>query len=493
MINVLTREEALFTRCLDEEKKRAAARPARDSLAEFSRRAWHIVEPKSIYKHGWHIDAISEHLEAVKMGQIRDLLITIPPRCMKSRLGAVFFPSWLWIDNPEKRFIYASHSASLSKRDSIATRLVVQSEWYRREFGISWTMSEDQNEKMRFKNTAEGYRIATSIGGGATGEGGDVLVVDDPHKVIEAESEAKRKEVIDCWDHELSDRCSDPKTFARIVIMQRSHEMDLAGHILAKGGFVHLKLPMEFDSKKRCVTSIGWVDPREQEGELLWPERFGPYEVVQLKKDFGSFMSAAKLQQEPAPAGGNVVDPAWWKYYKEIPANIQKYTQSWDLSFDVTDTSSFVVGQVWGLIGANKYLLDQVRIRTAFTGQLALVKALSVKWPHTTHKWVEKKANGAALLNVLTTEVEGLIPIEPRGSKEMRAMAVSPQIESGNVWLPDPSIAPWIGDFVTEWTMFPNGANDDQVDACSQSLMMLKLMQPLLCVPLGMTGTSKWR
>jgi predicted phage terminase large subunit-like protein len=458
-------------------RRRQAVREAERSLSAFIAQAWHVVEPTSPFIPNWHIDAISEHLEAVTRGQIRNLLINMPPRHMKSLAVSVFWPCWEWIPNPERRWLFASYAASLSIRDSVKCRRLMQSPWYQRNWGDRFKLTGDQNAKERYENDKTGYRIATSVGGTATGEGGDRIVIDDPHNVREAESETVRQSALDWFWESMSTRLNDPKTGARVVVMQRVHASDLSGSILEHGGWDHLVLPAEYEGEKK-TTSIGWSDPRTEPLELLWPDRFGRPELDELKKSLGSYAAAGQLQQRPSPAEGGLFKRDWWKFYRQAPRKFDEVVQSWDCAFKDLDTSDFVVGGVWGRIGADKYLLDLVRDRMSVSATMTAVRSLSAKWPQATAKLVEDKANGTAVIDLLKRDIAGLIPVEPEGGKVVRAQAVSPEVESGNVFLPDPSIAPWVHDFIEECAAFPNGANDDQVDMMSQALIRFQQSKP---------------
>jgi predicted phage terminase large subunit-like protein len=485
--------EALLLRpsLIDEVDQELAAR----GLREFVRQAWPVVEPATEFVSGWHLDAICEHLEAVTRGQIHRLLISVPPRHMKSLAVSVFWPCWEWITHPERRWLFCSYAAGLAIRDSVKCRRMVESLWYRRRWLDRFVLTSDQNEKSRFENDKAGYRIAIGVGGAATGEGGDRVVVDDPHNVREAESEIVRQSVLDWWDQVMSTRLNDPKRGAMVIVMQRVHENDLAGHVLQQGGYEELKLPAEYEGGQQ-VTSIGWRDPRTELGELLWPERFGQEEVEALKRTMGSYAAAGQLQQRPAPAAGGILKRHWWKFYREAPRPFSEVIQSWDCAFKDTRTSDFVVGQVWGRNGADKYLLDQVRGRMDCPATIQAVKRLSEKWPQAQAKLVEDKANGPAVIATLKHEIVGLIAVNPEGGKEVRAHAVSPQIEAGNVYLPDPTIAPWIGGFLDECAAFPNGAYDDQVDAMSQALVRLGTHRKLEFEPMDTAALycrSYWR
>lgn len=476
----MTRHEKIEKLQLLEEKNR---RLLRRSLTEFSKEAWNIVEPETKYLHNWHIEAICDHLEAITNGDIRRLIINMPPRSMKTLLVSIFWPAWVWLTKPHIKWLCASYAQTLSTEHSLACRRIVSSDWYRNLIGNNnFYLTSDQNQKTRFENNRTGYRIATSVGAVSTGEGGDIIIADDPHKVNEVESEALRVRAIKWWTGEMSTRGNDPKKSAFVVVAQRVHESDLCGVLLEKGTYEHLCLPMKYEGDKK-VTIIGWSDPRQEDEELLWPERFGPNEVKEIEKDLGQDRSAGQLQQRPAPKEGNIIKNYWWKYYKKIPDDLDIIIQSWDMTFKGDKTLKkkaidYVVGQVWGKKGANKYLLDQVRAKLTFIETIKALKSLSSKWPETYKKLIEDKANGPAIIDTLKDEISGLIPVEPKGDKESRVNAVSPQIQSGNVYLPHPSKASWIDNFVNECSLFPNGKNDDQVDAMSQALFELREIKP---------------
>lgn len=472
----------------------------RKSLYHFSQKAWHVIEPGRRFVPGWHIQAISEHLEAVFHGEIRNLLINVPPRHMKSIETSVLFPAWAWANRPEIRWLFSSYAESLSIRDSVKCRRVIQSEWYQKRFGHVFQLTGDQNEKKKYENDKTGHRIATSVMGAGTGEGGDIIVADDPHKVMEAESDTVRQHVLDWWDGEMSTRGNDPKTVCKVIVMQRVHEKDLSGHVLAEKGYEHLCLPAEFEPERKCVTSIGWEDPREKAGALLWPDRFGAPQIAAMKRELGSYRYAGQGQQRPAPAEGNIFKRAWWKFWTVLPSEYDFLAMSVDLPFSEGPDNSYAVFGIWLRAGADKYLIDMVRDQIGFNDQCAVMANLAGKWNHPEKEgaralnayWIEKKANGAAMLDTLKKKIPALLPIEPRGSKVIRAQAQAPQIESGNVYLPDPSIAPWVNDFIEEHAVFPNGAFDDQVDMTSQALMKLNEGVITDFSPVSLTGKSKW-
>lgn len=466
-----------------------------DSLHYFVTQAFPILEPKRIFFDGWHIEAICEHLEACLSGEIRELLINMPPRHMKSLLVSVCFPAWVWCRAPEKRFLSASYAKSLSIRDSVKTRRLIQSSWYQERWGDKFFLTGDQNAKERFENNATGYRIATSVGGTGTGEGGDFISVDDPHKVREAESKIQREGVLAWWDDEMSSRENDPRTGCKIITMQRIHEADLSGHVITQGGYTHLMLPARYEPERKCVTSIGWKDPRSKTGELLWKERFDEKSLTKIETRMGVKTTAGQLQQRPAPADGIIFKRAWLgQFYKESPAEIAAKMEFLALSIDLPfdEGGTYAVFQVWGRKGSNKYLLDQTRGQVGFVEQQTMFSTMVAKWPSLSVKWIEKKANGAAIISALKEKYSGLVPILPQGSKEVRAEAVAPEFESGNVWLPLPEYAPWVHDFIEEMIVFNNGLYNDQVDACTQALNRLKSQDFMDWAPISLQKVSTW-
>lgn len=474
-------------------------------LLTFVAGAWPIVEPRRPFVNGWHIGAIAEHLTAVSDGEIQRLIVNIPFRHMKSLLVSVFWQTWEWTWMPESRWLMAAYAQTLTKRDNLKARRIIQSPWYRANYGHRFRLTTDQNEKLRFENDRAGYRIATSVGGAGTGEGGDRVVIDDPLKAGDAHSEAVREGTNEWWAEEMSSRGNDLSEDARIpsafvVIMQRLHEKDLTGYMLEEeGDWTHLMLPWEYEPDRKCVVEVtGFEDPRTEPGELLWPERFDRATTERFKRTLGAYGTAGQMQQRPAPPEGGIFKRTWWKFWKpqhsplppvsirlpdgtaylaptvELPIHVKADLQSWDMAFKNTVDSAFVVGQVWGFLAADSYLLGQTRARLSFTETVQAVRDLTKAFPEATTKLVEDKANGPAVIDSLQHEIPGIIPVEPEGDKIARAWAVSPLIEAGNVYLPHPALAPWVWDLIEEAASFPNSTFKDQVDTFTQALRRRK-------------------
>src|SRR5580692_11700206 len=239
---------------------------ARRKLYEFVVQAWPVLEPDVPFVDGIHVRAICSHLQAVTEGRIQNLIINVPPGHAKSLLTTVFWPAWVWIDHPETRWLFSSYREPLATRDSVKCRRLIESDWYQQRWGGRYQLASDQNQKNRFENTRTGYRVVLPMFAG-TGERGDYVVVDDPHSVEQAESEAERSNAVEWWNGSMATRLNDFRTGHKVVIQQRLHEADLSGDLLAKGGYELLCLPAEFEPERRCSTSIGWSDPREQSGE----------------------------------------------------------------------------------------------------------------------------------------------------------------------------------------------------------------------------------
>jgi len=455
-------EEYTTEELLIEKSKRLCSK----SFSEFTKQSWHITEPCTEYMHNWHIDLISEYLTACREGQIKRLLINIPPRHMKSILGTVNFPCWVWTSQPEKKFITLSYSIDLSTKHSLDRRTIIQSEWYKKRFGVE--LSEDQNLKTQYKNTKMGQMLSTSIFGTIVGEGADCIIVDDPLNPRQAASDIERESATNVFRNTLYTRLNNKKTGVIIVIMQRLHENDVSGYLLESGGWEHLKIPAVNEVRTTYHSPVSNTDITREPGQLIWEEREDQTIIDSMKINMGSYTFSGQYQQEPAPTEGGMIKRHWFNYYDKTPEHFDEMLQSWDLTFKDSIGSDFVCGQVWGRKGSKLYLIDVVRARMDFVNTIRAIENLSKKYPRAVTKLMEEKANGAAVLSMLRNKIFGFIPINPKESKTARLSAVSPLIEAGNVYVP--SFMPWLDDFVNEMCTFPNAKFDDMVDACTQAL-----------------------
>lgn len=435
---------------------------ARRSLSEFCKMAWHVLEPATPIKWGWALDAMCEHLEAVHNGQIKRLLMNVPPGMMKSLLTGVFFPAWEWGagGNPSLRYLTTAHKEDLAIRDNLKCRRLISSDWYQERWSVE--LCGDQNAKKKFENTATGFRESMAFRS-LTGSRGDRIIIDDPLSVDDAFSQAALLSAETTFLEAVPSRVNNSDS-AIIVIMQRLHERDTSGVILAKElGYDHLMLPMRFEPERRCATCIGFTDPRTEDGELLFPERFSEAQVSEMERTMGSFATAGQLQQRPMPRGGGLFKSDWIQHWDKLPERFDAAVISWDMTFKESATSDFVVGQVWGRKDGAFYLVDQFRGRWDFVKSLEQFVAAARKYPRITRKLIEDKANGPAIISALKRKVTGIIPITPKESKEARANAVTTLWEARNVYLPPPDRYPWVAqDFIPELLAFPSGAHDDQ-------------------------------
>lgn len=457
------------------------AEKVRRSLREFIRPSWGVLEPGTPLSWNWHIDLIAEYLEAVTSGDIKRLLINVPPRHMKSRLVTVMWPCWEWTRKPETSYLFSSYAESLSRDHSRDRRDIVKSDWYQRLYP-SIKIREDQGEIIHFKNTSGGAMFSRGTGGTSTGKGGNRVIVDDPHNVKQSESEAQRDAVLGDFDRNLNTRLNDPAKDAIIVIMQRLHEKDVAGHILADiGGYEHVNLPAEAPVKTTIVLPRSKRRIVRNQGDLLWPGRVPQKVLNGLKRAMGARAYSGQFQQNPTPSGENLFPRDRWNIYDPLNppyplATAEQWLQSWDMAFKDTKKAAYVVGQVWARWGANRFLVDQVRDRMSFRKSIKAVLALAAKWPQAHAKLIEDKANGPAIIDALKDHVPGIIEIEPMGSKEARAEVYAVFQEAGNIWIPDPAKCPWVEQFIYEHERCPDGEFWDQVDAGGQANIYMRGM-----------------
>jgi predicted phage terminase large subunit-like protein len=434
------------------------------------RQAWAHVDPDP-FIDGWHIGAICEHLEAVDRGEIRNLLINVPPRCGKSSIVSVIWPAWRWIHAPETRWLCSSYAQNLSIRDSVKCRRLILSAWYQERWGGQYALMGDQNAKTRFDNSHGGYRLCTSVGGQVTGEGGDLLLVDDPHNVMEAESDVQRQEVLDWWDAAMSTRGNNPKTVARVIICQRVHEADLSGHVIAKGSYEHLCLPAEYEPEHpfRRVTRLGFEDPRRQEGELLCPERFGPAEIERLKTDLTPLRAAGQLQQRPAPREGALFKLEWMRSTPELPAEAKR-VRAWDFAASEGADANFTAGIRMARTPEGVYVIeDLVRGRWTPGERDRVIENTAQKDGHEVAIWLEQEpgSGGIAQVDALVRRLQGYSVRSERstGDKATRADPLASQFEAGNVRIFER--LPFRGEYEAQLVTFPAAAFDDLVDASS--------------------------
>lgn len=446
------------------------------SLVDFMKLAWPIVEPARKFVSNWHIDAMSEYFMAITRGEISRLVINVPPGMTKSMMTNVFFPCWEWgpCNLSHYRYICASYRLDLSIRDNIKARRLITSEWYQ----TLWPMGlmPDQDTKIKFENEHTGYKVALPPDS-TTGERGDRVLIDDPHSVKGALSELDRKSTIIWFSESIPTRLNDPILSAIIVIMQRQHEQDVTGYVIAEElGYELLVLPMEFETKRRFISSIGFEDPRTKEGELLFPERF-PQDVVERdKKVLGLAATAGQFQQRPTPRGGGMIKAEMLAVGE--PAQIVRSIRYWDKA-GTEDGGAYTAGAHIGIDVEGMYwVLDIVRgqwsahKREKFIKQTAEIDGTGVEI------WVEQEPGSGGKESAEST-IQNLAGYVIRadkvtGAKEVRAEAFSIQVEAGNVKL---KRGAWNKPYIDEAQSWPVSKYKDQIDASAGGFNKLALQK----------------
>lgn len=419
-----------------------------------------------------HVQYIEDEvLRAIALG---DVLLTIeaPVRHGKSYYLDWHLPAWYLGSMPTRNVGVATYehrfSASWGQRARDTTD----------EFGSNFGVAIDPNVSSRdwWQTTRGGSMRSMGIGGAITGKGFDLLIIDDPIKNAEQANSAVYRDAHWNWLQSTALTRVEPGGVV-IVTMARWHEDDLIGRI-------HQEMPTEWQSL-RLPALAETNDPMGRaEGDPLWPERFDAENLARRKNRVGSYWFSALYQQRPSPPSGRIFQRHWWRRYDAPPERFDSMAWSFDLAFKDGKDTSFVVGQVWGVLGADYYLLHQVRGRWDYPTTKAMLRSqvTDPRWAGAANLvLIEDKANGPAIIADLRHELAALIPV-PTGSdsKVGRATSVSGLVEAGNVYLPVE--ADWVDDFVEEHAQFPRGAHDDQVDACSQALRELRRR----------TGASVW-
>lgn len=465
----------------------------RDDFARIWARRSYIRYCTHVHRGAWSAgpphELITSRLEEVARGNIKRLMIWMPPQHGKSMMITETFPSYYLGKNPRDRAIIGSYNDTFAQKFGRKNRDKI-AEFGNEVFGI--TLSKTKNSAASWDiEGRSGGMISVGIGGAATGEGAHLLIIDDPVKNREeADSKTMRDKVFDEYRSTFKTRVRPGG--AIIIVMTRWHEDDLCGRLLNPDygnpdDWEIIRLPAEAEAGDL----LG-----RQEGEPLWPEGgFTADWLAQQRAAVGSYAYAGLYQQRPAPAEGGIFRRGWFNFYKVLPDRLSTQAQSWDCTFKDGDTSDFVAGHVWARKGADFYLIDRVHARMGITETMKSIQTLAAKHPKARAKYIEDAANGPAVIELLKKKVPGLIPVRPEGGKIVRAQAVSPYIEAGNVYLPDPSIAPWVHDFLEECYSFPNGAHDDDVDAMTQAINQLASKQAHSIPPAdyGADKTSYWR
>jgi predicted phage terminase large subunit-like protein len=444
---------------------------ARNDFHTFLHRAFRELNPRSPFLYNWHNELIASKLEACRRGKITRLIVTVPPRSLKSYAAAVAFPAFILGHNPSAQIISASYGQDLANKHSLDCRTLMTSEWYRGLFPTR--LAPHKQSVQEFLTTQNGFRLATSVGGVLTGRGADFIIIDDPLKPEEALSESQRVGVNQWFDHTLYSRLNDKQKGCILIIMQRLHEDDLVGHVLEQESWEHVRLPAiaEEDETHVVETPFQTRTVRRRTGEALHPQREPLERLEHLRRTLGSYNFAGQYQQSPSPLGGGMVKAEWFNYYVPgaEPSRFDLTFQSWDTANKCTELSDFSVCTTWGRRKKRLYLLHVLRKRLDYP---QLKRAVHQQAEHfqPNNILIEDKASGTQLIQDLIQDgMYGVTAYEPGGmDKIMRLNSVTPTIENRLVYLPQ--YADWLECYLHELTTFPAGKHDDQTDSTSQAL-----------------------
>jgi predicted phage terminase large subunit-like protein len=482
------------------------------SLHEFVLQAWPQIEGNKPFIDGWAIQIICEHLEAAFYGNIKKLLLNIPPRMGKTNLISVMLPAWGFIHIPSIKFLYASYAMKISLEHSRLCRMLIESEWYQKRWGDRVRLSKDQATKGHFVTTAFGHRMATSVGAGSTATGGDFLVMDDPNDAKDGESNVKRDSANDWVSRVWSSRLNPGAFQVQILVQQRVDELDVSGYLMKQEkDWVKLILPMEYEESRKCRTIVlpstngkVWEDPRRKEGELLCPNYLTKEDVMQKHISLGRFNYAGQYQQRPSPQEGGLVRKGDFRIWTAEKLPVIRYmVQSWDTALTDKQQSDYSVCSTWGIfVDANKVnnliLLyvwkDKVTYPELLKRAVRLQKNCADiykreleadKYNQPDVILIEDKAAGNPLMDDLVAKgiaVRGFNPGK-YGDKFLRLNLCSSYIENGKIWVIGDENKEIIKDqtiLVDDCVVFPNGESDDAVDTMTQCILFLSKEKGLL-------------
>src|SRR5262245_49225215 len=441
----------------------------RTDLRFFVRKCFHVILPGTRYLPNWHVDAIVHQLMRVQAGEISRLLINQPPRSLKSICVSVAYVAWVLGHDPTRRIIVVSYSSEFAAELHRQFRMIIDAPWYRALFPAMRPAKDSGTELV---TTAGGSRYATSVGGTLTGRGADLIIVDDPLKAEEAMSEPARRRVIDWYAGTLVSRRNDKERGPIVVVMQRLHENDLAGHLLGQGGWQHLDLPAIAVEDSIIPIGPGKLFTRRL-GDVLHAERESHAVLERIKAEIGTLMFSAQYQQRPVPLEGNLVKRDWFRFYDQPPrpGPGDLVVQSWDIAMMTGEGNDYSVCTTWRMVKADYYLIDVFRGRLQYPDLRRKIASLVARYGANT-VLIEKAGQGMTLLQDLRSDLpNGMtrpIGVKPDGSKADRMVAQSAKIEAGHVHLPKQ--ADWLDSFLLELLAFPHGRHDDQVDSVSQFL-----------------------
>jgi len=494
-------------------ERKAQAKPG--GLINFVRYFWNVLEPETKLVEGWLLEDIAKHLEAITLGKITRLLINVPPGSMKSLLVNVWWPAWEWgpMNMPSMRYVCFSYSSGLTERDNTKFRKLIISDKYKELWGDRFALEKEG--EIKITNDQTGSKFASSVKGIGTGERGDRVVIDDPHDVHRSESDIVRTDTLRWFRETITDRLNNLDDSAIVIIMQRVHQLDISGFILEQGWpYCHLMVPMEFERGREPYNPLGWKDPRVEDGDLAWPERFSPEAVANIEREKGSFAYAGQYQQRPSPRGGGIIKREHWRAYTELECGkfgvpwpkfpIMSYTV---LSLDTAQTEKKQNDPSAGIVlGVTRDIWENRRLILMWAWAERLeVYELIKKIEETCKKFkvdrvlIEDKASGIPVAQELRRRGKvisdtmshnpktadradfGIQLVSPEGDKLARLYAVQNLFECGLIYAPAESTGAgdflfkdWADRVISECADVPKSAHDDLADAMSQALIHMR-------------------
>lgn len=443
---------------------------ARRSFFAFTWKVFQTLhpDPADAFIPNWHVEAICHALEDARVGATRRLVITVPPRHLKSISAAVAYPAFLLGHDPGCRILVASYSLDLARKHSDDFRTILESDWYRRLFPLTKiNLRGTRGEEIR--TTSKGVRKAVSTGGAVTGFGADYVIVDDLLKAQDATSETEREHAKTYLDSSLLTRINNPEKGRIIAIQQRLHEDDPAGYLLSKGIYRHLNLPAIAEDDEGIATGPGRFHLRNK-GSALFPQRFDLAALESLRREMGTAAFTMQYQQNPISPEGSQLRWEWFGTYDDRPvrAGFQMVVISWDTGMSADPKSDYSVATVWGFLEDRWYLLSVFRERLDYPDLKRTILRLGDEWKADI-VLIEKAATGIPLLQECFPQMRSRFrAVIPCQDKEVRFNAACAPIEAGKVLLPRD--ATWLADFRRELMGFPRTKHDDQADSVSQFL-----------------------
>jgi predicted phage terminase large subunit-like protein len=448
----------------------------RSDFCAFIERCFSELYPQATFLPNWHIELMAAKLDACRRGEIKRLIITLPPRHFKSMCASVALPAFLLGHNPSAQIICASYGQDLAEKLAKDCRAVMMSQFYQQIFPTRLVQSSVQE----IATSIGGFRMATSVGGVLTGRGGDFIIIDDSLKPGEAISTSQRNMPNQWFDNTLLSRLNSQRDGCIIIVQQRVHQDDLVGHVQAQGGWEILNLPAIAEMREtHIIESIYGPTAHVREvGDVLHADRETREVLDRLRRDIGEYNFAGQYQQSPAPLGGGIVQEAWFKQYNdnELPYPFDQIIQSLDTANKPGELNDFSVCTTWGIKDKRIYLLNVFRKKLGYPDlKRAVREQADIYEPSVI--LIEEHASGVQLIQELIDE--GLHQVQrctPKGDKEMRLRAQTATIENGFVYLP--RVAHWLAEYLFELMTFPNSRYKDQADSTSQALGWMKQRKP---------------